>query len=68
MKLLRNLFLQKYQEALEEPMRGSEFAYDSVDALSYNLNKVSLSRCGSFIDCPKWLKNKKICFKCCNKL
>ena len=37
-------FLQKYQEGLEESMRGSEFAHDSVDALYYNLNKVSLSR------------------------
>ena len=25
----------------------------------YNLNKVSLSRSGSYIDSPKWLKNKK---------
>ena len=53
-------FLQKYQERLEESMRGSEFAYDSVDALYYNLNKVSLSRAGSYIDSPKWLKNKKV--------
>ena len=52
-------FLQKYQEGLEESMRGSEFVYDSVDALYYNLNKVSLSRGGSYIDSPKWLKNKK---------
>ena len=65
MKLLRTLifeifesFLQKYQEWLEEPMRGSEFVYDSVDVLYYNLNKVSLSRSGSSIDSPKWLKNK----------
>ena len=36
-------FLQKYQ-GLEESMGGSEFTYDSVDALYYNLNKVSLSR------------------------
>ena len=36
-------FLQKYQEGLEESMRGSEFAIDSVDALYCNLNKVSLS-------------------------
>ena len=54
-----NLFLQKYQEGLEESMRGSEFVYDSVDVLYYNLNKVSLSRGGSYIDSPKWLKNKK---------
>ena len=51
-------FLQKYQEGLEESMRGSEFVYDSVDVLCY-LNKVSLSRGGSYIDSPKWLKNKK---------
>ena len=42
-------FLQKYQEGLEESMAGGEFAYDSVDALYYNLNKVSLSRGGSYI-------------------
>ena len=53
-------FLQKYQEWLVESMRRSEFAYDSVDALYYNLNKVSLSRGGSYIDSPKWLKNKNL--------
>ena len=52
-------FLQKYQEGLEESMRESEFAYDTVDALYYNLNKVSLSRGGSYIDSPKWIKIKK---------
>ena len=51
--------LQLYQNNLEESMRGSEFVYDSADALYYNLNKVSLSRGGSYIDSPKWLKNKK---------
>ena len=35
------------------------FVYDSVDPLYYNLNKVSLSRGGSYMDSPKWLKNKK---------
>ena len=40
-------------------MRRSEFVYDSVDILYYNLNKVSLSRGESYIDSPKWLKNKK---------
>ena len=48
-------------------MRGSEFAYDSVDALYYNLNKVSLSRGGSYIDSPKWLKNKKVTINPKNK-
>ena len=58
-KTLFESFLQKYQEGLEESMRGSECAYDSVDALYYNLKKVSLSRGGSYIDSPKWLKNRK---------
>ena len=48
-KIIEDLFesvLQKCQEGLEESMRGSEFVYDSVDVLYYNLNKVSLSRSG----------------------
>ena len=52
-------FLQRYQERLEESMRGSNFIFDSVDALYYNLNKISLSRSGSYIDSLEWLKNKK---------
>ena len=56
---LLEYFLQKYQEGLQESMRGSEFVYDSVNLLYRNLNKVSLSRGGSYIDSPKWLKNKK---------
>ena len=40
-------------------MRGREFIFDSVVALTYDLNKISLSRGGSYIDSPKWLKNKK---------
>ena len=32
-KQLFESFLQKYQEGLEESMRGSEFVYDSVDVL-----------------------------------
>ena len=51
--------LQRYQEGLEESMRGSEFIFDSVDALHYNLNEIRLSIGGSYIDSPKWLKNKK---------
>ena len=52
-------FLQRYQEGLEESVRGSEFIFDSFDALYYDLNKISLSRGGSYIDSLKWLKTKK---------
>ena len=40
-------------------MKGIYFGFDSVDALYYDLNKVSLSRSGSYIDSPQWLKNIK---------
>ena len=40
-------------------MRGSEFIFHSVDLLYYNLQKISLKRVESYIDSPKWLKNKK---------
>ena len=54
-------FLQKYQEGLEKSMRGSEVVYEVnlSNVLHYNLNKLSLSRGESYIDSPKWLKNKK---------
>ena len=41
-------------------MRESEFIFDSVDLLYYNLQKISLTRnWSSYIDSPKWLKNKE---------
>ena len=45
--------LQRYQERLEESMRGSEFIFDGVNAPYYDLNKISLSRGRSYIDSPK---------------
>ena len=46
--------LQKYQERLEESMRGNEFIFDSVDLLYYNLKKIILNRKGSsYRDSPK---------------
>ena len=57
-ELVESLF-QKYQEGLEEKMRGSEFIFDSADLLHFNLHKISLNRSGSYIDSPKSLKNKK---------
>ena len=50
--------MQKYQDGLEESVRGSEFIRDSVDLLYYHLQKIGLKRGGSYIDFPEWLKNK----------
>ena len=40
-------------------MKGREFGFDSVDLLYYKLYRINLNRGGSYIDSPKWLKNKK---------
>ena len=61
-EIIEELFeslLQKYQERLEESMKGSEFVFDRVDLLYYKVHKISLNRGRSYIDSPKWLKNKK---------
>ena len=41
---LFKLLLQKYQEGLEESIKGGEFIFDSVDLLNSNLQKISLNR------------------------
>ena len=46
-------FLQRYQEGLQEKMRGSEFEFDGVNLLYYDFNKISLNRGGSYIDSPE---------------
>ena len=58
-KELFKSFLQKYEENLQEKMRGSDFEFDGVNVLYYNFNKTSIYRGGSHIDSPKWLKDKK---------
>ena len=58
-KELFKSFLQRYQENLQENMSGSDFVFDGVNFLYYDFNKISISRGGSYINSPKWLKDKK---------
>ena len=58
-KKLFESFLQKYEENLQEKMKGSDFEFDGVNFLYYDFNKIILNRGGSYIDSPKWLKDKK---------
>ena len=58
-KELFKSFLQRYQENFQEKMKGLDFAFDGVNYLYYNFNKINISRGGSYIDSPKWLKDKK---------
>ena len=71
--LFKSVF-QRYQEKLEELMRGRDFIFDSVDILYYDLHKIRLNGGGPYIDSPKWWKDKKAtlnpknkddrCFQC----
>ena len=60
--IIKELFksvLEECQENLKTKMKRSDFVFNSVDALHYKLHKISLNRRGSYIDSPKWLKDKK---------
>ena len=58
-KLLFESFLKKYEENLQEKMKGSDFEFDGVNFFYYDFNKTSINRGGSYIDSLQWLKNKK---------
>ena len=54
--LYRSLF-QKYNDNLREKMRGSDFVFNGINYFYYDFNRVSISKGGSYIYSPKWLKN-----------
>ena len=56
--LYRSL-LQNYYDNLQEKMRGSDFVFNGINYFYYDFNRVSISKRGSYIKFPKWLKNKK---------
>ena len=58
-KELFKSFLQRYQEGLQEKMRGSDFEFDGIHLLYYDFNKISLNGGGSYIESAKWIKDKK---------
>ena len=57
-KLIMSL-LRKYQDNLQNKMNGSDFVFNGVNYLFYDLNRISISKGGSYIESPKWLKGKK---------
>ena len=40
-------------------MRGSDFIFDSIQAMHYKCHKMSFKRGGSYIESPDRIKNKK---------
>ena len=53
--------LQKYQDNLQNKMKGSDFIFNGINYLYYGLNRITISKGGSYIESPKWLKDKKCC-------
>ena len=51
--------LQKYQDNLQNKMKGSDFIFSGVNYLFYDLTRITISKDGSYIESPKWLKDKK---------
>ena len=72
---LINSFMKRYQEGLVTKMKASNYIFERIDLLEYHLHKKSLNRGSSYIESPKWLKDKKVtinpqntednkCFQC----
>ena len=57
-KLIMSI-LQKYQDNLQNKMKGSDFIINGINYLYYDLNRITISKGGSYIESPKWLKDKK---------
>ena len=51
--------LQKCQDNLQNKMKGSDFIFNGVNYLFYDFNRTTISKDGSYIESPKWLKDKK---------
>ena len=56
--LYRSL-LQNYNDNLQGKMKGSDFVFNGINYFYYDFNRVSINRGGSYIESPKWLKDKK---------
>ena len=47
--------LQKYQDNLQNKMKSSDFIFNGINYLYYDLNRITISKGGSYIESPKWL-------------
>ena len=58
---VNNLFITLKENYINDLVRmgGNEYHFERVSLLRYKLHKISLRRGGSYIDSPKWIKNKK---------
>ena len=57
-KLIMSI-LQKYQDNLQNKMKGSDFIFNGINYLYHDLYRITITKGGSYIESPKWLKDKK---------
>ena len=57
-KIIMSL-LQKYQDNLQNKMRGSDFVFDAINCIYYDFNRITISQGESYIESTKCLKDKK---------
>ena len=65
-KLFESL-LSRYKSGLEASMKGSDFILDSLHLLYYKYQKTNFNYCGSYIESPDSIKNKKATINWKNK-
>ena len=55
-KLIMSI-LQKYQDNLQNKMKGTDFIFNGINYLYYDLNRITISKGGYYTESPKWLKD-----------
>ena len=50
---------EKYQQDLRLSYASSSFTYESVEECNIHFNEIDLRHGATYIESPKWLKNKK---------
>ena len=52
-------FYKDFKRICKKKMRRSDLEFDGINFFCYNFSKTSIYGGGSYIDSPKWLKDKK---------
>ena len=69
-KMIEELFeslLNRYQNNLEQLVRGNEFVFNYVHLLYYKCHIINQDHGGSYIDSTDWIKNQKLTINPINK-
>ena len=60
--IVNNFFISlknNYQSEEQIMRNGSDFKFERIDRFDYKLHKIKLRRGGSYIESPRWIRNKR---------